>query len=43
MLPGRLLCSHDTISFSFLVDSGADDSFFDQVLVTQASIPAEVL
>lgn len=43
MLPATLLCSHDTISLSFLIDSSADDSFFDQDLVTQASILTEVL
>lgn len=43
MLPRTLLWSHDTISFSFLVDSGADDSFNVQDLVTQASLPTEVL
>lgn len=32
-----------TPSLSFLVDSSADDSFFDQDLVTQASILTEVL
>lgn len=43
MLPGTLLWSHDSISLSFLVDSGADNSLIDQKLVKQASIPTEVL
>lgn len=38
-----LLWSRDSISLSFLVDSGADDSFIDQDLVKQASILREVL
>lgn len=43
MLPGPLFWSHDTISLSFLIDSGVDASFIDQDLVKQASIPTEVL
>lgn len=33
----------DSISLSFLVNSGAYDSFIDQDLIKQASIPTEVL
>lgn len=42
-LPGTLLWGHDSFSLSFLIDSGADDTFNDQALVTQVNIPTEVL
>lgn len=41
VLSGTLLWAHETLSLSFLVDSGANESFMDESLAKQARIPIE--
>lgn len=43
MLTGTLLWSHNSLSTSFPVDSGADDNFLDKDLALQSWMPIETL
>lgn len=42
-LPGTLLWGNERLSLTFLIDSGADDSFIDERLARSAGLPLEAL